>query len=88
MLELQTQQLTPCVTYGTKPKANQHSQATQHSTTYLQSYHILRMTSRIVAHFYALNEPLCGELRAQLCRQCLSAVLCVAAHCYVIIIAG
>ena len=41
MPEPRTQQLTPCVTYGTKPKANQHSQAKLLSTTYLQSYHNL-----------------------------------------------
>ena len=32
ILEPQTQQLTPCVTYDTKLIANQHSQANQHST--------------------------------------------------------
>ena len=62
MLEPWTQQLTPCVTYGTKSKANQHSQASLHSTTYLQSFYNLQTTSRIVANFYACDEPLCGEL--------------------------
>ena len=57
MLQPQTQQLTPCVTYDTKLTANQHSRTAQYSTTYLQNYHILRMTSRIVAHFCACNEP-------------------------------
>ena len=57
MLEPRGQQLTPCVTYGTKPKATQHSQATQHLTTYLQSYHTLQTTSRIADRFYTCNEP-------------------------------
>ena len=57
MLEPRTQQLTPCVTYGTSPTTTQHSQATQQTTTYPQSYQNLRMTSRIVAHFYASGEP-------------------------------
>ena len=57
MLEPRTQQLTPCVTYGTSPTATQHSQANLHTTTYLQSYRNLQMMSRIVAHFYACDEP-------------------------------
>ena len=57
MLKPRTQQLTPCVTYGTSPTTTQHSQATQQTTTYLQSYHNLQTMSRIVAHFYASGEP-------------------------------
>ena len=57
MLELRTQQLTPGVTYGTSPTTTQHSQADLQTTTYPQSYQNLRMTSRIVAHFYASSEP-------------------------------
>ena len=76
MLEPRTQQLTPCVTYGTKLTINQHSQANLQTTTYLQSYHNLQTTSRIVAHFYACDEPLCDELHTRLRRQCLPAVLC------------
>ena len=88
MLEPWTQQLTPCVTYGTKPKTTQHSQANQHSTTYLQNYHILQTMSRVGAHFYASGEPLCDELQTRFRRQCLPAVLCCAAHCYATTIAG
>ena len=88
MLEPRTQQLTPCVTYGTKLTANQHSQANLQITIYLQSYHILRMISRIGARFNACDEPLCGELHTQLHCQCLPAVLCGAAHCYATTIAG
>ena len=62
MLELRTQQLTPCVIYDTKIIANQHSQANLHWTTYPQSYHNLRTTSRIGAHFYVSGEPLYGAL--------------------------
>ena len=57
MLELRTQQLTPCVTYGTSPIPTQHSQATQQTTTHPQSYQNLQTMSRIVAHFYASGEP-------------------------------
>ena len=57
MPEPRTQQLTPCVTYGTNSTTTQHSQANLQTTTYLQSYQNLRMTSRIVAHFYACDEP-------------------------------
>ena len=57
MLEPRTQQLTPCVAYGTSPTTAQHSQANLQTTTYLQSYHNLQTTSRIVACFYACNEP-------------------------------
>ena len=53
MLEPRTQQLTPCVTYGTSSTTTQHSQANLQTTTYPQSYRNLRTTSRIVAHFYA-----------------------------------
>ena len=88
MLELRTQQLTPCVTYGTSPTTTQHSQATWQTTTYPQSYQNLQTTSKIVAHFYASSEPLCGELRIRLRRQCLPAVLCCAAHCYATTIVG
>ena len=88
MLEPRTQQLTPCVPYGTKLTANQHSQANLQTTTYLQSYHNLRTTSRIGAHIYATGEPLCGELRTRLRRQCLPAVPCDAAHCYATTVAG
>ena len=62
MLEAWTQQLTPCVTYGTRPTTTHHSLANLHSTTYPHNYHILQTTSRIGAHFYASSEPLCGEL--------------------------
>ena len=57
MLELRTQQLTPCVIYDTKLTGTQHSQANLYSTTYLQSNHTLWMMSRIVACFYTCNEP-------------------------------
>ena len=57
MLEPRTQQLTPCVTYNTKLTTTQHFQATLHSITYPQSYHILQTKSKILAHFYACNEP-------------------------------
>ena len=57
MLEPRTQQLTPCVTYGTSPTTTQHSQANLQTTTYLQSYRNLRTMSRIVVHFYASDEP-------------------------------
>ena len=88
MPEPRTQQLTPCVTYGTSPTTTQHSQATQQTTTCLQSYHILQMTSRIVAHFCASGEPLCDELQTRFRRQCLPAVLCCAAHCYATTVAS
>ena len=74
MLKPRTQQLTPCVTYGTSPTTTQLSQVNLLKTTYLQSYHNLQTTSRIEAHFYASGEPLCGELCTRLCRQCLPAV--------------
>ena len=57
MLEPRTQQLTPCVTYGTSSTTTQHSQGNLQTTTYLQSYYILQTTSRIVAYFYASSEP-------------------------------
>ena len=88
MLEPRTQQLTPCVTYGTSPATTQHSQANLQITTYLWNYHNLRTMSRIVAHFYASGEPLCDGLRTRLRRQCLLAVLCCAAHCYATTVAG
>ena len=88
MPEPRTQQLTHCVTYGTSPTTTQHSQATQQTTTYPQSYRNLRTTSRIVARFYASGEPLCDELQTRLRRQCLPAVPCDASRCYATTVAG
>ena len=57
MPEPRTQQLTPCVTYGTNSTTTQHSQANLQTTTYLQSYHNLQTMLRIGAHFCASGEP-------------------------------
>ena len=88
MLEPWTQQLTPCVTYDTKLATNQHFQATPHSTTCLQNYYNLWITSRIGARFYTCDELLCGELHTWFHHQCLPAVLCCTDHCYATTVAG